>query len=782
MNKYQPKIYFFLCLVILLVARPGLAANQKQPISDMRILIDISGSMKQNDPNNLRAPALRLLVGLLPNKSRAGVWTFGQQVNMQVKLDDVSDAWKKYARNEANKIHSYGLFTNIEDALTRATFDWKKPDPDYQRTLILLTDGMVDISKDPVLNKKSRNRIISKILPQLSNADVKIHTIALSKNADHQLMKKLATRTNGWYSNVSSANELKRQFLHLFEKSTQADAIPLKDNSFTVDKSVSEMTVLIFRTKNSRPTELISPKGESLNSHNSKKDMQWYQDAGYDMITIKNPVPGKWKAKAEIDPDNRVLVVTNLKLKSNKFNHNFLKGDVITIYADLEEENRIMKKQEFLKLVTFSLKINGNDNVYKLSDDGEHPDAKPRDGIFSSIIETNNLDESNEILIQAKGATFDRQLRHSFKVFKSPINISVKDPEDNQPFDFSVSIKPYLFLKGSISIQIELPDGKTLQPKPFVNQQWMAEIPTTYQGNNIQVNITGKRYVHSEPHQYSESYLLPSIVSEETVIEQPTKAPAPSVQEEKKEPSVKQVVTKATEPLPEKKKETKTPPPPAEGKKKSEEKDITTPPEEEASWFMVFIIVLVGNAVIFSGIYLGYLFWKKKRDSVLTKDTAVFEDEESDSDKEKTDLADKGESDEDEDAESIDSAPDESNEDNEAQAEEPEASSTKPDTKIEDTGDAINSEDEDILKQQIEPEEDPSEESAVDGKETPDNAEDQMEQADEDTESILDAMDIAISNFNDTIDSESTDDKEESDDQQDKKEPEIDESNKNVKS
>ncbi|KKN16602.1 hypothetical protein LCGC14_0974140, partial [marine sediment metagenome] len=45
---------------------------------DIRIIVDISGSMKETDPNNLRQPAVRLLARVLPEGSTAGVWTFGQ--------------------------------------------------------------------------------------------------------------------------------------------------------------------------------------------------------------------------------------------------------------------------------------------------------------------------------------------------------------------------------------------------------------------------------------------------------------------------------------------------------------------------------------------------------------------------------------------------------------------------------------------------------------------------------------------------------------------------------
>ena len=92
-------------------------------LADVRILIDISGSMKQNDPENLRRPALRLLVGLLPPETRAGVWTFGQYVNMQIPLGQVDPAWKARARKSSASIGSPGQFTHIEQALKRATED-----------------------------------------------------------------------------------------------------------------------------------------------------------------------------------------------------------------------------------------------------------------------------------------------------------------------------------------------------------------------------------------------------------------------------------------------------------------------------------------------------------------------------------------------------------------------------------------------------------------------------------------------------------------------------------
>ena len=46
--------------------------NVEPENSDVRVLIDVSGSMKKNDPKNLRSPALRLLVGLLHRAALLG--------------------------------------------------------------------------------------------------------------------------------------------------------------------------------------------------------------------------------------------------------------------------------------------------------------------------------------------------------------------------------------------------------------------------------------------------------------------------------------------------------------------------------------------------------------------------------------------------------------------------------------------------------------------------------------------------------------------------------------
>ena len=69
--------------------------------------------------------------------------------------------------------------------MEKTAYDMTSTQPsDLQKHVILLTDGMVDIDRNPDLNVRERHRILDDILPQYQQAGYKIHTISLSDNAD----------------------------------------------------------------------------------------------------------------------------------------------------------------------------------------------------------------------------------------------------------------------------------------------------------------------------------------------------------------------------------------------------------------------------------------------------------------------------------------------------------------------------------------------------------------------------------------------------------------------
>lgn len=427
MMRFIQYVVPFISSVFLLFSC-HISAASTEAVSDIRVLIDVSGSMKQNDPNNLRAPALRLTVGLMPDNVIAGAWTFGEHVNVVVPHRKVNDSWKLKAQQQSNKIHSRSLFTDMEQVLNKATADQKNDNAKIQRNVILLSDGLVDISANSEISQQSRQRILDEVIPRLKQANIAIHTIALSETADHELLRAMSLATDGWYEQVDSADALQRVFLHLFEKTIQRDTVPLDENQFKIDESVTEMTLLVFRQQGSSATELVLPDQSRVTMDKLPANITWHHEINYDLITIDTPQVGAWKIDAEVDPDNRVMVVTDLKLRTTDLPNNILIGESFDFDANLTEKDQIIDRQDFLKLVDVQLKEQS-----EIAESIERSlNSQQQKGLYRTHVGDDFQAGRNDVVITMKSATFERQRRQSINVVAIPFDIIVERLTDQE--------------------------------------------------------------------------------------------------------------------------------------------------------------------------------------------------------------------------------------------------------------------------------------------------------------------------------------------------------------
>jgi len=348
---------YLLLVVVTFVTIHSSVAQQSQAPADVRVLIDVSGSMRENDPNNLRQSALQLLVNLLPADATGGVWTFGQWVNMVIKPTPVDSAWRDAAIIQSKKIASHGLYTNIGGALDNAAFDFNYSFFDTSRrptSVILLTDGMVDIDKDPAVDAGERARILGEVLDKYVAAGVNIHTVALSDQADRELLQTLSQRTNGQFSIANSADELSRIFLRTFDNIVPATEVAIKDNSFAIDSSINEFTALIFRDRGAMPTALVDPSGRRIDADNLTTGARWYAGSDYDLITVDSPADGRWKIEAAEDDANRVSIVSNLAMQVNDVPSVSDKHRQFAFNVDVLQQGERIADPDFLSLLEVS--------------------------------------------------------------------------------------------------------------------------------------------------------------------------------------------------------------------------------------------------------------------------------------------------------------------------------------------------------------------------------------------------------------------------------------------
>jgi uncharacterized protein (TIGR03503 family) len=466
-------------LIIMAIAQNASAADNN---NDIRVIIDVSGSMKKTDPLNLRVPAMKMLNGLIPDGSYAGVWSFGRYVDMTVKWGKVDKDWRKQADIGASKIHSNGLFTNIESALDRATLGWETADSKVKRSIILLTDGRVDISKDKEKNKASRNAILTKSIQALKKTGVKVHAIALSKDADASLLKQLALETVGSFETAESAEELQKIFFKLFERATEPDMIELKGNEFTVDKSIKEMTLLIFRPKGSKLTQLHPPNAAIINSKLKGKST-WRSEEGYDLITIKEPKVGVWKIDAYSDPYNRLMVVTDLQLKVGDIPYYLTPAQAINITAELHNKNQKISKNSFLRFVDFNLTHvdnNKHENQLALT----YTDVRKDKGQYLHLLEEKLAEGKHSFIVTIDSQTFNRHKRVDVEV-QWPVKVEVKSTTEPGTYRLTVQAREE-YLKPDtlrVNVQLKAPDGQQSKLKlDNISNVWETEINANQAG------------------------------------------------------------------------------------------------------------------------------------------------------------------------------------------------------------------------------------------------------------------------------------------------------------
>ncbi|MGE0484097.1 MAG: VWA domain-containing protein [Gammaproteobacteria bacterium] len=334
------------CLLAGVLA-PGMALAA----ADVRILIDVSGSMKENDPANLRVPAMRLMSELMPAGTVAGVWLFAEDATPLIAPAAVDEAWRQRARAELPKIHARGLYTDIERALAAATADWQGAPGERERHVLLLTDGVVDVSKDPAASAASRARILSAQLAALTASGAHVHAVALSDKVDRELIQALTDGTGGWLERADDAARLQRIFLHMLEQTAPPVTVPLEGNGFDIDKSISELTLLVFR-EGDTPVTLTPPGAAAAwTADNAPATANWRHEAGYDLVTVTQPPPGTWQFTGTSDPDNRAVVVTNLALELARLPASVLASETTRLDARMVSGGQHVTRLELLDLV-----------------------------------------------------------------------------------------------------------------------------------------------------------------------------------------------------------------------------------------------------------------------------------------------------------------------------------------------------------------------------------------------------------------------------------------------
>lgn len=179
---------------------------------DVILVLDNSGSMRQNDPDFLTSKAVTEFISGLDDTTRLAVIIFDQDVTLAVPLTRVTLDNREELLTSLDRINYRGLFTDSPAAMERAIYELKNNGREgAQKLIIFMTDGIVDTG-NPQEDLDRSKWLRESLAPDAADAGIRIFGIAFTEKADFQLIQSLAQTTRGEYYRVLQAEDLGRVF------------------------------------------------------------------------------------------------------------------------------------------------------------------------------------------------------------------------------------------------------------------------------------------------------------------------------------------------------------------------------------------------------------------------------------------------------------------------------------------------------------------------------------------------------------------------------------------
>ncbi len=212
------------CLEILGAALLLLSLPLWAAPTDIIVLLDNSGSMRQNDPAFLLKGAVNKFFAGLPADTRAGVVIFDQKVIYPVPIAAIDAAVRSAVKDSLAKVDYRGQYTNIPAAMERAIYELKTGGrKDAAKVVVFMTDGIIDTG-NPAVDAEKAKWLREELAADAADSGIRIFGIAFTENADFFLIQSLAKRTNGEYFRALKPEDLDGVFAKVQDKLNSASA------------------------------------------------------------------------------------------------------------------------------------------------------------------------------------------------------------------------------------------------------------------------------------------------------------------------------------------------------------------------------------------------------------------------------------------------------------------------------------------------------------------------------------------------------------------------------
>lgn len=421
-----------LCCLPARADQRELKVEQSEKV-DAVLLLDESGSMRVTDAGRLRDEGAKLFVQFLKPGDRLAIISFSGEAKVVRPLGDYSSALGEEVHKQIADVGNSGEFTNLMAGIKAAKDILEKSKrSDAAPAIVLLSDGKMDPAPAAGAAQALTGELLNTILPDLKAAGVKVHTLAFSEEADKDLLAQIAVATEGAHYFTPNADKIHESYADLFLVVKKPQMLPLTSKGFKIDQDVQEATFYVNGEEGAR-VRVLTPSGNEIGPESRVAGLKWFKGKKFDVITIEKPEVGDWKILGLPSNDGFATVLTNLKLVTD-WPSSMNLGTPQLLQARLYESEKPIVLPEMTQAIRYAFQIVPTDRVSEpvlresLYDDGTHGDKIANDGIFSFMVDLQDLGEYR-LQIVAQAPTFERRQQIAFRVKPRMVTLSVTSEE-----------------------------------------------------------------------------------------------------------------------------------------------------------------------------------------------------------------------------------------------------------------------------------------------------------------------------------------------------------------
>lgn len=189
---------------------------------DVVLVLDHSGSMKQNDPQRLMVKAAQDFVRRLGPDDAAGLVVFGGQARAVYPVAPLALPGKREGLlAEIEQIRYADPRTNFSVGIERGMYELKQHGRARATpVLIFITDGLMDTGSK-AKDTEMREWLRTHLLPEVRQRGIRLFSVALTEQADYPLIQEMASVTGGDYFRALSVQEIPGIFDKIRERIEQ---------------------------------------------------------------------------------------------------------------------------------------------------------------------------------------------------------------------------------------------------------------------------------------------------------------------------------------------------------------------------------------------------------------------------------------------------------------------------------------------------------------------------------------------------------------------------------